>query len=50
MLTDLPYRQSLSKKEAVENIKDTTEKRFDPAVSEAFMDVLEEEQPPSGNP
>lgn len=50
MLTDLPYRQSLSKKEAVENIKDTTEKQFDPAVSEAFMDVLEEEQPPSGNP
>ncbi len=44
MTTDLPYRQSLSTKEAVENIKDSTGKQFDPGVAEAFIDGLEDEQ------
>jgi len=48
MVTDLPYRQSFSKKEAVENVKEASGKQFDPAVSEAFLEVLDEEEAKSG--
>lgn len=44
MTTDLPYRQSLTKKEAIENIKEATENQFDPAVAEAFLDSIQEDQ------
>ncbi len=44
MTTDLPYRQSVTKKEAMENIKEEVEKQFDPAVSEAFLEAIQEDQ------
>jgi putative nucleotidyltransferase with HDIG domain len=44
MTTDLPYRQSLTNKEAITDIKESSEKQFDPAVVEAFLDAIEEDQ------
>jgi putative nucleotidyltransferase with HDIG domain len=48
MTTDLPYRQSLSKKEALENVKEAAEKQFNPTVTEAFLEVIEENPPHEG--
>lgn len=42
MTTDLPYRQSLTTKEAIENLNDAAGRQFDPAVSEAFVETLNE--------
>lgn len=50
MTTDLPYRQSLSKKDAIAEIKESKEKQFDPVVVEAFLDAIEEDQKSSDNP
>ena len=43
MTADIPYRQSLSRDEAVELIKQDSEKQFDPEVVEAFSEVIKDQ-------
>lgn len=43
--SDRPYRKALGKKRAIEIIKDESGKQFDPKVVEAFLKVIEQENP-----
>lgn len=46
MTTDLPYRQSMTKSEAIQDVKESREKQFDPEVAEAFLEAIEEDSKP----
>ena len=43
MLSDRPYRKAFSREEALQHLKQQSGKHFDPAVTKAFLNLLEED-------
>ena len=43
MTSDRPYRKSLGKEKAIQELKDFSGRQFDPCVVEEFISVLSEE-------
>ncbi len=44
MISDRPYSKSMTKNEAIEELKDKSGRQFDPKVVEAFLKILEQEE------
>ena len=44
MISDRPYRKALSKEQAIEELKKEAGKQFEPALTDAFLELLEEKE------
>jgi len=44
MISDRPYRKALSKEQAIEELKKEAGKQFEPALTDAFLELLKEKE------